>query len=111
MKGDFYEIWVYLSTKNLAAGACSGNGILFDISDPLNPQRIDAVLDTTEPELLPEDSPLYDLDNVFLTPHIAGSQGAETTRMFALALDELDRFVAGAPLEHEVRREELGHIA
>ena len=32
--------------KNLAAGACSGNGILFDISDPLDPQRIDAVIDT-----------------------------------------------------------------
>ncbi|RFF26697.1 MULTISPECIES: DUF305 domain-containing protein [unclassified Wenzhouxiangella] len=31
--------------KNLAAGACSGNGILFDISDPLNPQRIDEVVD------------------------------------------------------------------
>ncbi len=31
--------------KKIAAGACSGNGILFDISDPLNPQRIDAVTD------------------------------------------------------------------
>lgn len=30
----------------VAAGACSGNGILFDISDPLNPQRIDQVIDT-----------------------------------------------------------------
>jgi hypothetical protein len=30
---------------NLAAGACSGNGILFDITDPLNPERIDAVVD------------------------------------------------------------------
>ena len=30
---------------NLAAGACSGNGILFDISDPVNPERIDAVVD------------------------------------------------------------------
>ena len=30
---------------NLAAGACSGNGILFDISDPLDPQRLDAVVD------------------------------------------------------------------
>jgi len=29
----------------LAAGACSGNGILFDISDPLRPRRIDAVVD------------------------------------------------------------------
>lgn len=32
--------------RSLAAGACSGNGVLFDISDPLNPQRIDAVVDT-----------------------------------------------------------------
>jgi uncharacterized protein (DUF305 family) len=29
----------------LAAGACSGNGILFDISDPVNPFRLDAVVD------------------------------------------------------------------
>jgi len=31
---------------NIAAGACSGNGILFDISDPRKPKRIDDVLDT-----------------------------------------------------------------
>ena len=31
--------------RHLAAGACSGNGILFDISDPLKPQRLDAVVD------------------------------------------------------------------
>jgi len=31
--------------KGIAAGACSGNGILFDISDPLNPTRIDEVVD------------------------------------------------------------------
>jgi len=30
----------------MAAGACSGNGILFDISDPRKPKRIDAVVDT-----------------------------------------------------------------
>ena len=30
---------------NLAAGACSGNGILMDISDPYNPVRTDAVFD------------------------------------------------------------------
>ncbi|MEM7458054.1 MAG: DUF305 domain-containing protein [Pseudomonadota bacterium] len=31
--------------QNIAAGACSGNGVIFDISDPYNPTRIDAVLD------------------------------------------------------------------
>ncbi|MEO1553879.1 MAG: DUF305 domain-containing protein [Pseudomonadota bacterium] len=31
--------------KQIAAGACSGNGVIFDISDPYTPVRIDAVLD------------------------------------------------------------------
>jgi uncharacterized protein (DUF305 family) len=39
-----HDITVFPS-KNLAAGACSGNGILFDISNPLKPKRIDAVVD------------------------------------------------------------------
>jgi hypothetical protein len=30
----------------IAAGACAGNGILFEISDPLDPKRMDAVFDT-----------------------------------------------------------------
>jgi uncharacterized protein (DUF305 family) len=41
-----HDITVFPALK-LAAGACSGNGILFDISDPMNPKRIDAVTDTT----------------------------------------------------------------
>ncbi len=40
-----HDITVYPSRK-IAAGACSGNGILFDISDPLNPRRLDVVTDT-----------------------------------------------------------------
>jgi hypothetical protein len=39
-----HDITVFPELK-IAAGACSGNGILFDISDPLNPQRMDAVVD------------------------------------------------------------------
>jgi len=39
-----HDITVY-SALNLAAGACSGNGILLDISDPANPKRIAAVMD------------------------------------------------------------------
>jgi uncharacterized protein (DUF305 family) len=34
-----------LPEAGLAAGACSGNGILMDISDPVNPVRLDAVVD------------------------------------------------------------------
>ena len=39
-----HDITVFPSA-NIAAGACSGNGILFDITDPNKPQRIDVVTD------------------------------------------------------------------
>ena len=39
-----HDITVFPSL-NLAAGACSGNGIIFDITDPINPTRIDEVID------------------------------------------------------------------
>ena len=39
-----HDITVY-SALGLAAGACSGNGILLDIKDPVNPKRLDAVND------------------------------------------------------------------
>lgn len=39
-----HDITVY-SAIGLAAGACSGNGILLDIRDPVNPKRVDAVND------------------------------------------------------------------
>ena len=42
---ECHDITVFPSL-NIAAGACSGNGILFDITDPRAPQRIDAVSDT-----------------------------------------------------------------
>jgi phosphoglycerate dehydrogenase-like enzyme len=73
--------------------------------------RIDAVIDTTEPEVLPETSPLYDLPNVVLTPHIAGAMGTETQRMADLALDEIERFVRGEPFRYGIRREDLQRIA
>ncbi|MBX3477452.1 MAG: DUF305 domain-containing protein [Brevundimonas sp.] len=39
-----HDITVF-PTLNIAAGACSGNGLIFDITDPRKPQRIDAVSD------------------------------------------------------------------
>ncbi len=41
---ECHDITVF-PDRNLAAGACSGNGILFDITDPRAPKRIDAVVD------------------------------------------------------------------
>jgi phosphoglycerate dehydrogenase-like enzyme len=56
-----------------------------------------AILDVTDPEPLPRTSVLYELPNVMLTPHVAGSLGAETRLLTASALGELERYAAGLP--------------
>ena len=73
--------------------------------------RLFAVLDTTEPDILPPESPLYRLPNVFLTPHIAGSLGAETQRLADYLVEEVERFTRGSALKHLVRREHLARLA
>tara|TARA_B100000745_G_scaffold208985_1_gene138197 strand:- start:2302 stop:2607 length:306 start_codon:yes stop_codon:yes gene_type:complete len=73
--------------------------------------RLQAFLDTPDPEPLPPDSPLYDLEGAVLTPHIAGSLGSEVSRMGDLAVTEVERFVAGKPPLHPVVRSDLDHIA
>ncbi|MFD7169989.1 hydroxyacid dehydrogenase [Streptomyces violascens] len=73
--------------------------------------RLNAVLDVTDPELPPRESPLYDLPNVLLTPHIAGSLGNELHRMADRALDEVERFAAGVPFADPVLPAALHHSA
>lgn len=89
---------------NTARGALVDSGAL---TRELVEGRLSAVLDVTDPEPLPADSPLFDLPNVFLTPHIAGSQGNELARMGESTAAELERLVHGRPLRHAIRRSDL----
>ncbi len=59
--------------------------------------RLQAVIDVADPGTEAE---LYDLPNVFLTPHIAGSFGNELRRLGHAAVDELERFATGRPFQH-----------
>lgn len=73
--------------------------------------RISAILDVTDPEIPPPGSPLFRLPNVFLTPHIAGAVGSERTRLGDLVADEVERFVSGRPLQHQVQPSLLRQLA
>lgn len=59
--------------------------------------RADAwfALDAHDPEPLRHDSPLRDMRNVFLSPHLAGLTREAQPRFFALMVDELQRFANG----------------
>ncbi len=62
-----------------------------------------AALDVTEPEPLPRDHPLLQLDNLTLVPHL-GSATVETRREMArLSVENLSLGLDGKPLLHEVR--------
>jgi phosphoglycerate dehydrogenase-like enzyme len=92
----------------------TSRGALIDpaaLTDELVSGRLNAVLDVTEPEPLPPDSPLHRLPNVFLTPHIAGSLGNELERLGAAVVEEIERLAAGLPLRHQVLRTDLERVA
>jgi phosphoglycerate dehydrogenase-like enzyme len=73
--------------------------------------RIRAVLDVTDPEVLPADHPLWRNDNVLITPHLAGSQGNEWERLGHHAVEEVRRWVAGEPFATPVPVERRERIA
>ena len=61
-----------------------------------------AALDVFEEEPLPEDSPLWELDNVIITAHYAGSTPHYHERAMAVFLDNLQRYQAGEHLRNVV---------
>jgi phosphoglycerate dehydrogenase-like enzyme len=68
----------------------------------LSTGRLRAALDVTDPEPLPADHPLWELPNVLLTPHVAGSVRGLLPRAYRLVGDQVRRFAAGQPLINAV---------
>lgn len=69
----------------------TARGALVDqeaLADRLDRGDLAAILDVTEPEVLPPDARLRSTPNTFITPHIAGSQGNELRRLAVNAVRE-----------------------
>jgi phosphoglycerate dehydrogenase-like enzyme len=64
-----------------------------------------AGLDVTEQEPLPSTSPLWQLDNVILTPHISGNNDRYHERAAAMFAENLERYLENRPLLNKLERE------
>ncbi len=65
-------------------------------------QLAGAGLDVTETEPLPADSPLWDVPNLILTPHVAGASGPKERRCVEIFRENLTRYAAGDELVNVV---------
>ena len=80
---------------NVGRGPIINSG---DMVDALRSGQVaGAGLDVTDPEPLPASHPLWRMDNVLITPHVAG-RGSNRTRHLMLLKENLRRFVAGEAL-------------
>ena len=84
-----------------------GRGSLIDepaLVDALRSSQVGAAaLDVTEVEPLPADSPLWDLQNVIITPHSSAGTSSSRRRAREFFVDEFTHWFRGEPFDREVR--------
>ena len=73
--------------------------------------RIQAALDVFDQEPLPLESPFHALDNVVLTPHVAGGTIEARYRQGEYMVEDMGRFLAGEALKYEVTKDMLDIMA
>lgn len=87
---------------NISRGGVIDEGALVEALK--SGQIAGAAMDVTEIEPLPRESPLWDLDNVLLTPHLGGRGGeAQKKHLAEILEDNLNRFLAGRQLYNQIR--------
>ncbi|NQT60404.1 MAG: hydroxyacid dehydrogenase [Bacteroidetes bacterium] len=76
-------------------------------------ERVDitALLDVTYPEPPVVGSPLYTMENVFLTPHLAGSMDGECARMGSYMVEELMRYILNEDFKWNITEEMVKTLA
>jgi phosphoglycerate dehydrogenase-like enzyme len=90
---------------NIARGKLVNQKDLIEALQAGSPGR--AILDVFDPEPLESDNPLWDMDQVIITPHSSNAGSGTHSRGDILFLENLSRFLEGHPLLHEADPEHL----
>jgi len=100
-----------LSMKNQAVLLNTSRGEIIDQPGMIKALKarpdLTAVLDVAYPEPLPKNHPLLTLDNIILTPHIAGSLGTERLRLSEFILEAMREWLAGQQIRGEVSHQKF----
>ncbi len=105
----FERLQPYATFINSGRGATVDEAGMLDVL--ARRPDLTALLDVTYPEPPEPDSPIYRLENVYLSPHIAGSLGKEVLRQADYAIEEFHRFRSGQSLRYAVTLEMLKTMA
>jgi lactate dehydrogenase-like 2-hydroxyacid dehydrogenase len=101
------ETFRKMKPSSILINAARGKVVDTDaLVNALKDEKIRAAgLDVTEPEPLPPDHILYQLDNCLITPHIGSATENTRKTMARIAIDNLKAGIKGAPLLHCVNPE------
>jgi phosphoglycerate dehydrogenase-like enzyme len=105
----FESMQPYATFINSGRGATVDEPAMLDVLS--RRPDLTALLDVTDPEPPSTDSRIYQMENVLLSPHIAGSLGMEVLRQADFVIEEFRRLRKGEPLRYSVTLEMLKTMA
>jgi phosphoglycerate dehydrogenase-like enzyme len=104
-----FDVGIFGAMKPTARFVNVGRGSTVDeaaLVEALREGRLaGAALDVFETEPLPHDHPLWDLPNVVVSPHMSGDFAGHRQALVELFVDNLRRYLTGAPLRNVIDKE------
>lgn len=105
----FRQMRPHATFINTARGAVVNQAEMIEVMRERS--DLTALIDVVDPEPPEAGAEIFGVDNIHVTPHIAGSLGRECRRLGQTAVDECKRFLAGDDLLHRVVESDLAGMA
>ena len=97
---EFQKMKAHAILINIARGKLINEKALVEVCK--NDKIAGAGLDVFESEPLPKNSPLWEMDNILITPHIAGLSMNSSIRSYAIFAENLQCYLNGNPMQNVI---------